>query len=260
MPNRVIKESVKRSPQIDALTWFEEVVFYRLIVTADDYGCVDGRTNVLRSDLFPTKDDVTKANLEAAIAKLEAAELLERYEYQGVPYIHLVTWEKHQRMRNQQRKYPEPPLCGQSSATRGQLSADCGSQARNPNPNPNLNPNLEKTLAHSPSGEGGKRKVADFDVFWAAYPKKKSKGDAEKAWKALNPDCELLAIMLDKLAIAKTSPEWTKQGGQFIPHPATWLRGKRWEDEFPDVPARDRTAMDDLRELHGKFAHEEGGL
>lgn len=37
MPNRIIKESIKSSPQIDELSWFEEVLYYRLIVTADDY-------------------------------------------------------------------------------------------------------------------------------------------------------------------------------------------------------------------------------
>ena len=43
MPNRIIKESIKRSPKIDSLSWFDEVVFYRMIVTADDYGRLDGR-------------------------------------------------------------------------------------------------------------------------------------------------------------------------------------------------------------------------
>ena len=59
MPNRIIKESIKRSPEIDRLNWFEEVVFYRLIVTADDYGRLDGRTVVLKNDLFPPKSDST---------------------------------------------------------------------------------------------------------------------------------------------------------------------------------------------------------
>ena len=32
MPNRIIKESICRSEEIDSLSWFEEVLFYRLIV------------------------------------------------------------------------------------------------------------------------------------------------------------------------------------------------------------------------------------
>jgi hypothetical protein len=66
-----------------------------------------------------------------------------------------------------------------------------------------------------------------FAEFWSAYPKKVAKGDAEKAWKKHKPD---IAACLAALAIAKTSPDWTKDGGQFIPYPATWLNGKRWED------------------------------
>ena len=48
MPNRIIKESVCRSDSIDSLSWFEEVLFYRLIVVCDDYGRFDGRPGVSR--------------------------------------------------------------------------------------------------------------------------------------------------------------------------------------------------------------------
>lgn len=76
-----------------------------------------------------------------------------------------------------------------------------------------------------------------FGVFWNEYPKKKSKGQAEKAWEKLKPDYRLLKIILDKLKEAKESVEWKKDGGQFIPHPATWLNAKGWNDEYEkDVP------------------------
>ena len=59
MPNRILKESICTSDQIDALTWFDEVVWYRLIVNCDDYGRMDGRPAVLKSRLFPLKGNVT---------------------------------------------------------------------------------------------------------------------------------------------------------------------------------------------------------
>ena len=31
--------------------------------------------------------------------------------------------------------------------------------------------------------------------------------------------------------------EWKKDGGKYIPHPATWLRARGWEDEY--TPATD---------------------
>lgn len=109
MPNRIIKESIKYSLQIDSLTWFEEVVFYRLLVTADDYGCLNGRVILLKNELFPTKDNITKKSIEIAIEKLIAVGLLCGYMVNGVPYLFFPTWEKHQRIRNKYRKYPEPP-------------------------------------------------------------------------------------------------------------------------------------------------------
>lgn len=83
-------------------------------------------------------------------------------------------------------------------------------------------------------------KNKDFPLFWEKYPKKKSKGDAEKAWAALNPDELLQNRIFDALEQAKTSDEWTKDMGKFIPHPATWLRRRGWEDEFfsPDDPMK----------------------
>lgn len=69
-----------------------------------------------------------------------------------------------------------------------------------------------------------------FNSFWEAYPKKVAKQAAEKAWKKLNPDKELTEAIISALSVQKNSPQWTKDNGQYIPHPATWLNGRRWED------------------------------
>lgn len=73
--------------------------------------------------------------------------------------------------------------------------------------------------------------VLTFERFWAAYPKKKSKGDAFKAWRTLNPSDEQVSRILAAIDRAKTSADWVKEGGQFIPYPATWIRATGWEDE-----------------------------
>lgn len=85
-----------------------------------------------------------------------------------------------------------------------------------------------------PKGDG-----ADtlFDQFWAAYPYKKAKEKARRAWKRLNPSPELCRVMAAALELDKKSAAWTKDGGRYIPYPATWLNGKRWEDEH-DSPAQ----------------------
>lgn len=87
------------------------------------------------------------------------------------------------------------------------------------------------------SGEQRKRAKTQkqeelFARFWAAYPKKRSKGQAEKAWTKLQPDEQLVETMLTAIERAKKSEEWRKENGRYIPYPATWLNGKRWEDEY----------------------------
>jgi hypothetical protein len=67
-----------------------------------------------------------------------------------------------------------------------------------------------------------------FLQFWAAYPKKQAKVDARKAWNQIRPTAALLATILSSVEEWKSSKQW-REG--IIPHPATWLRGKRWEDE-----------------------------
>ena len=73
--------------------------------------------------------------------------------------------------------------------------------------------------------------MQSFPTFWGAYPKKKIKGDAEKAWKSIKPDADLQAKILEAVEVAKRGDGWRKEGGKYIPYPASWLRAKGWEDE-----------------------------
>jgi uncharacterized protein YdaU (DUF1376 family) len=73
-----------------------------------------------------------------------------------------------------------------------------------------------------------------FKKFWKAYPKKKSKGQAEKAFFKLKPNEQLVDVMIAAVERATTSENWVKDNGQFIPNPATWINAKGWEDEYPD--------------------------
>jgi hypothetical protein len=74
-----------------------------------------------------------------------------------------------------------------------------------------------------------------FAEFWSAYPRKVGKGAAEKLWGKLKPD---LPIVLKAIERARVTEQWQRDGGQFIPHPATWLSQRRWEDELEAKPTR----------------------
>lgn len=82
----------------------------------------------------------------------------------------------------------------------------------------------------SPKGE---KDCSDlFNQFWTAYPKHIAKQSAVKAFEKLKPDEKLLEAMLKAIARQKESKQWEKDGGAFIPYPATWLNQRRWEDEL----------------------------
>ena len=108
MPNRIIKESICVSESIDSLTWFEEVLFYRLIVNCDDYGRFDGRVPVVKNRLFPLKDNVTAKAVKDGINKLASAGLVRMYECDGKPFLYLPTWNDHQSVRAKRSRYPAP--------------------------------------------------------------------------------------------------------------------------------------------------------
>lgn len=75
------------------------------------------------------------------------------------------------------------------------------------------------------------KKDIAFGEFWKAYPKKVGKKAALKAWKKENPP---LDKCLATIGWQIKSEQWTKDHGQYIPMPATWLNQGRWEDVSPD--------------------------
>jgi len=80
--------------------------------------------------------------------------------------------------------------------------------------------------------------IARFNVFYAAYPKKKAKKEALQAWKTLAPENGLFETIIAAVAKQKRSDDWTRENGRFIPNPASWLNGRRWEDEIETSPLK----------------------
>lgn len=96
-----------------------------------------------------------------------------------------------------------------------------------------------------------------FNEFWKAYPKKRSNGQALKAWNKIKPDEQLHDRILKAVERAKTSEQWTKDFGQFIPYPATWLNAQGWKDDIampiqkPNFIARP-VVSDEARDIEKK--------
>lgn len=112
-------------------------------------------------------------------------------------------------------------------------------------------------LAAAACGNVEKRKLPrgghdpeGFAKFWAQYPRKTAKANAQSAWNRLKANAELQATILHDLAQRKQNDhQWRDVA--FVPHPATYLNGKRWEDEIvkpsspPPMPRHAQQQNDD---------------
>lgn len=117
MPNRIVRESICTSDSIDRLSWFEEVLFYRLIVNCDDFGRFDGRAAVVKNRLFPLKENLTLKTVETALHGLANAGLITLYVFEGKRFLCLPTWGKYQTQRAKVSKYPAPESSSQADAS-----------------------------------------------------------------------------------------------------------------------------------------------
>lgn len=92
---------------------------------------------------------------------------------------------------------------------------------------------------------------SQFDAFWNAYPRKMGKPAALKAWKSVDGNRCAKTIAA---GLARWVDYWTwRNEPEYVPHPATWLNQRRWEDDTPPRTRRNGSAkastMDKLREV-----------
>jgi len=124
MPNRILFERICTSDTIDQLSAEEERFFYRLMVQVDDYGRFDARPAVLRARCFPLQlDKVRDEDISRWLGRLVEVDLVRLYTFDNQPFLFIVKWEKHQRMRAKTSRFPDPPECADMCAP---MTADGG--------------------------------------------------------------------------------------------------------------------------------------
>lgn len=206
MPDRILRESIRISESINQLTAFEENFFYRLMVSVDDQGYFDARPRALSKTLYPLKD-VRDSQIGDTLRKLSSAGLVKFFKREdGKLFVRLTNWDWYQR----------------SQSTPPEVEAEVRTAPKKAAP---------KARVSKLSGAMKQR----FDRFWAVYPRKVGKGKAEDSFGKYKPDDELTDTMIRAVEAAKKTPQWSRDGGQYIPHPATWLNQRRWEDELPQA-------------------------
>lgn len=107
MPTRYLKAGIRDSENIDKLSPMAECLFYRLLVTVDDFGRFDARPSMIRSACYPIRESMTAAKCEALLKELEQAGLIYIYAHDGKPYMQMRKWDNIPRAK--ESKFP--PMC-----------------------------------------------------------------------------------------------------------------------------------------------------
>jgi len=108
MANKRMIRDYTASERINKLTPMAEVFFIRLCMKADDFGRFYGNPKILKSLLFPLKDDgLTTYAIQGYIEECESEGIIQVYTAEGKEYV--VINEFGQRMRSMKSKFPEPP-------------------------------------------------------------------------------------------------------------------------------------------------------
>ena len=110
----------------------------------------------------------------------------------------------------------------------------------------------EESITSSPPAQStDKGNDASFSAFWNAYPRKAGKGAAQKAFAKVKVP---LTVLLSALEQQKQGDQWKRDGGRYIPYPATWLNQQRWEDEVPAQSGEEAETVTEWSVLHPEWA------
>jgi hypothetical protein len=192
------------------------ILFAGLWCLADRSGRLEDRPKRIKAEVLPYDD----CDVDILLGDLMQTEFINRYEVNGCKYIEIINFTKHQspHIKESDSTIPSPNEHHKNTKkTRGSFGVKT--------------PDSPYPHSLTPDSPYPDSLLSSFNVFWKIYPKKIGKGYAFKMWRKIKPDDTLLKKMVDKIELFKQTEQWQKDGGQFIPHPATWLNQERWEDE-----------------------------
>jgi hypothetical protein len=222
LPNRIIKESICTSGNIENLKPEEEVFFYRVLVNCDDYGRTDARPQILRAKCYPLKTDRIKIpDIEKWLSSLIREGLIILYHADGGTYLQVVTWDKHQQIRAKRSKYP-----AFDGDCKNLISHDINCNQMNA-----YVPVIQSNPIQSESESESIDHQAEFENWWKQYPRKIGKADALKEWIKLRKSGVSAEQLTKGLENYNAEVKRLSQEPKYILHGRTFLGpGKRWED------------------------------
>lgn len=197
----------------------------------DDEGRGIDSARIIKGDLWPLEDDVTWEHVEADLTELSRSALVTRYTVDGRDFLAIPKWLEHQVIsRPTPSKFPAPdPMNIREPAPITEVSRR--SQRANTAGSGTGNREVEGEMELSLTA------TATFDDFYEIWPRKAKRPDAFKAWKEAirKSPADLIVGRASEYAAHPYRPV-----RQFVPYPATWLRGEGWKDPMPEPPENER--------------------
>lgn len=226
---RNIKPSLFKNELLGVADPLLTLLFEGLWLLADREGRLEDRPMRIKAEVFPYRDSV---NVDQMLGWLHDNGFIFRYSVDSKGYIEVCNFSKHQ---NPHKNEAESEIPDKSEGYVASKEIGTTSEKIGTAPADSLIPdslNLipdSLTLSQAPDAPS---QESLFDQFWKLYPRKTAKAKACREWLKIKPDQALFAKIMEALAAHAASRDWLKDGGQFIPHPSTWLHQKRWEDEL----------------------------
>lgn len=228
MRARNIKPGFFKNDRLAELEPLVRLMFIGLWCLADREGRLEDRPKRIKAEVLP----YDRIDCDKMLRKLHDAKFIVRYEVDGSRYIEIPNFVKHQSPHSRESKSEIPKHdLGSAEASPRQ---SCKTTKAMSSISSRARACVDSGISNQDSAISNQGVLQDrFEKFWEAYPRKVGKGAARKIWAKLKPPEELVEKMIAAVAEQRKTPQWQKDGGQYIPHPATWLSQDRWDDE-PD--------------------------
>ena len=124
---RMLKESIRTSKTVNALSDFQFRLWAYLITYVDDYGRGSADPELLKGLVFPRRKGITESQIKDGLTVLANTGMITLYEVDGESYFYFPKWGEHQRIRAKWSQFPAPTK--DAAATCGnppQSAATCG--------------------------------------------------------------------------------------------------------------------------------------
>ena len=227
---RMLKRNISESRRLAELqTDQARLLWTWMMPYLDSEGRFHASPDIVKGKVVPRLKTFTEKNIGSFIKDMARLGLIILYEVDGELLLQYRNFDRFQNIKKDRESAPLPGPSDQDL-----LRIESGSDQDQIRIKSQGTP--EQLIRNIREVKRRDVNIRAFEIFWNLYPKKKAKADAEKAWKKINPDPDLEETIISKIKLATQHEDWIKDDGKFIPYPASWLNGKRWQDDLNTKP------------------------